>query len=129
MTEKVLWKVLCAVSAVLVLLAIAAGVTFGSDAPRRVTVTAAGEYVRFSGWGKFERNPFTGKLEMVPLYMLTDIDVVIHGDVTLYGTTYHEGDRLTSDDGKLVKQSLYQVARNDLRFWAYRAWKKMGGRD
>jgi hypothetical protein len=56
---------------------------------------------------------------MSPLYKVKDVDVVIHGDVNAYGAMYHEGDRLTSKEGKLVHQNPYQRARNDLRYWAF----------
>jgi hypothetical protein len=122
-------KVLCVAGAVVVLLGIAAGVIFGSDAPTRATLTdMGGGQVRFEGQASFELNPFTGSMEMVPLYRQKDIDVVIHGDVNLYGTIYHEGDRLTAEDEKLVRQSWFRARRNDLRYWAYQARKKITGK-
>jgi hypothetical protein len=122
-------KILCAVGAVVVLLGIVAGVIFGSDAPTRVTLTdMGGGQVRFEGQASFEFNPFTGGVEMVPLYRQKNIDVVIHGDINLYGTIYHEGDRLTAADEKLVHQNWLQARRNDLRYWAYHARKKITGK-
>ena len=73
--------------------------------------------------------PRTGKFEPTPLYNQKGIDIVIHGDARLYGAVCHEGDRLTSEDGKLVHQSWFRARRNDLRYWAYRAKKKLTGKE
>jgi hypothetical protein len=123
-------KVLCAVGAVVAVLVIAVAVIFGSDNPQRVTLTdVGGGQVRFEGQASFEFDPFAGGMRMVPLYKQKNIDITIHGDVNLYGTIYHEGDRLTSDDEKLVPQSWLQARRNDVRYWAYNVRKKFKGKD
>ena len=125
-------KVLCAIGAVMVVLGIAAAVVFGSDPPRRVTLTdipGTGNFKATANFAlDFQVDPSTGSV--VPLWRQKDIDVVIDGDINLEGTLlYHDGDRLTSQDGKLVHQSWYQIARNDIRYWAYRARKKITGKN
>jgi len=125
-------KVLCAIGAAVVLLGIGAGVIFGSDAPNRWILTdAGGGSVNVSATGAvtFERNPVTGRFEPTPLYNQNGVDIVIHGDAHLYGVVYHEGARLTAEDGKLVHQSWFQARRNDLRYWAYKAQRKLKGKD
>ena len=125
-------KILCAVGAAVVLLGIAAGVIFGSDTPNRWVLTdAGGGTVNVSATGSvtIEQNPRTGRFEPIPLYNQNGVDIVIHGDAHLYGVVYHEGDRLTAEDGKLVHQSWLQARRNDLRYWASLAKKKLTGKD
>jgi hypothetical protein len=109
--------VLCALGAAVVLLAIAAGALFGSDEPRRVTISKSSD-------GRFSLEASNVRF---PISQQKDVDVVIGCDFTLEGTLYHDGDRLTSEDGKLVKQSWYQIARSDIRYWASRARRKVKG--
>jgi hypothetical protein len=121
-------KVLCIIGAVVVLLGIASGVIFGSDEPQRVFLGGPNG-VHFEGKLGIEVDQSTLQVRLVPLAQQKGVDVVIQGDVNFAGTAYHSGNRLTSEDGKLVHQSWYQIARNDIRYWAYRAKKKLKGKD
>lgn len=120
-------KVLCAIGAVVLLLGLAAGVIFGSDEPQRVTLTSPNG-VRFEGKVVVDLG-LGGQVRFMPLSQQKGVDVVIQGDVTFDGATYHDGDRLTSQDGKLVHQSWFQARRNDVRYWAYQARRKLKGKD
>ena len=123
-------NMLYAIGAVVILLGVGAGIIFGSDAPRRVTITGFGggyDVINYEMTESVRTN--LGRSPYVPFSSWKDVDVVIHGDPMFEAGQYHEGDRLTSENGKLVKQSWYRIARNDVRYLAYRARKKITGKD